>query len=87
MEKVAEGWRKLRSGKLHNLYASQIIIRVIKPRRIRWAGHVACAGNMRNSYNIFVRVPEGKKLFGRPRHRLDDNIRMDIWKMGWEIVD
>jgi len=44
---------------------------------MRWTGHVACMGKIRNAYKILVGKPEGKRLHGRPRHRWEDNIRMD----------
>jgi len=48
---------------------------------MRWAGHVAHVEDMRNSYKIFIRKPEGKRPHGRSRHRWEDNIRMDLWEM------
>jgi hypothetical protein len=66
---VMGGWRKLHNEKLHNLYSSQSIIRIIKPRRMRWAGHVARMGEKRNVYMLLVGKPEGKRLLGRPRRR------------------
>jgi hypothetical protein len=51
--------------KLHNLYSSPNIIRIIKSRRMIWAGHVTCMGKMRNVYKCLVRNPEGKRLLGR----------------------
>jgi hypothetical protein len=59
-KEVAEDWRRLHNEELHNLYESPNIIRVIKSRKIRWTGHVACKGELRNSYSILVRKPEGK---------------------------
>jgi hypothetical protein len=53
-EKVAGGWRRLHDEELRNMSASQNIIRVIKPRRMRWAEQVACIGDMRNVYKILV---------------------------------
>jgi len=53
-EEVAGGWRRLHNEELHNLYASQNVIRAIKSRRMRWAGHVAHVGEMRNVYKILV---------------------------------
>jgi hypothetical protein len=51
------------------LYSSPSIIRIIKSRRMRWAGHVAQTGEKRNAYRILVGKPEGKRPLGRPRHR------------------
>jgi hypothetical protein len=72
-EEVAGGWRTLHNEELHNLHTSPDIIRVIKSRRMRWAGHVAREGEMRNTYNILVGKPEGRRPLGRPRCRCDDN--------------
>jgi hypothetical protein len=60
---VAGGWRRLHYEELHNLQASQNIIKVIKSRRMRLAGYVACMGEMRNAYSILVGESEGKRLF------------------------
>jgi hypothetical protein len=59
------GWRKLHSGELHNFYSSPDIIRQIKSRRMRWAGHVARMGEGRNVYRVFVGKAEGKRPLGR----------------------
>jgi hypothetical protein len=59
-DEVTGQWRKLHSGELHNLYSSLDIIRQIKSRRMRWAGHVACMGEGRNVYRVLVGKPEGK---------------------------
>jgi hypothetical protein len=77
-DEVARGWRTLHNEKLRNLYASPVIIRVNKSRKMRWAGHVMQMREMRNVYNIFVGKPEGKRLLGRPRRRWEDNIRMNL---------
>jgi hypothetical protein len=58
---VTVGWRKLHNEELHNLYSSPSIIRMIKSRRMRWAGHVSRMGEKRNAYRILVRKPERKK--------------------------
>jgi hypothetical protein len=79
---VVGGWRKLHNEELHNLYCSPSIIRIIKSRRMRWAGHVACMGEKRNAYRILVGKPEGKRPLGRPRCRWEDNIRMDLREIG-----
>jgi hypothetical protein len=68
-EEVTGEWRKLHSGELHNLYSSPDIIRQIKSRRMRWAGHVARMGAGRNVYRVLVGKPEGKRPLGRPRRR------------------
>jgi hypothetical protein len=60
---------------------------MIKPRRIRWAGHVAQIVAKGNAYRLLVRKPEGKKLLGRPRRRRVDNIMMDLGEVGWGDVD
>jgi len=73
-EEVVGDWKRLLNEELHNLYISLNIIGVIKSRRGRWTGHVECMGAMRNACKIFVGKPEGKRLLGRPMHRLEDNI-------------
>jgi hypothetical protein len=70
---VTEGWRKLHNEELHNLYSSPSIIRMIKSRRMRWAGHVA-----RMEKSILVGNPEEKRPLERPRRRWGDNITMDL---------
>jgi hypothetical protein len=57
---VAEGWRKLHNEELHGLHFSPSIIRIIKSRRMRWAGHVARIGEKKNVYRLLVGKPEGK---------------------------
>jgi hypothetical protein len=74
-------WRKLHTEELHNWYSSPNIIRMIKSRRMRWAGHVARLGETRNAYRILVGKPEGKRPLGRPRSRWVANIKID--RMGW----
>jgi len=68
-DEVTGEWRKLHSEELNDLYSSPNIVRVIKSRRMRWAGHVALMGESRDIYRILVGKPEGKRLLGRPRHR------------------
>jgi hypothetical protein len=60
-DEVTGEWRKLHSEELHNLYSSPNIIRQIKSRRMRWAGHVARMGEERNVYRVFMGNPEGKR--------------------------
>jgi hypothetical protein len=69
-------------NELYALYSSPNIIRVIKSRRLRWAGHVARMGG-RGAYRTLVGKPEGRGPFGRPRRRREDNIKMDLRKIGW----
>jgi hypothetical protein len=75
--KEDESWRKLHNDELHSLYSSPNIVRVIKLRRMRWAGHVARMEEGRGVYRVLVRRPEGKRLLGRPRHRWEDNIKIE----------
>jgi hypothetical protein len=79
--------RKLHNEKLHNLYSSTSTIRIIKWRRMRWAGHVARMGEKRNVYRLLVGKPEGKIPLRRPRRRWIDNIKMDLLEIGLSVVD
>jgi hypothetical protein len=72
---------------LHNLYSSLSIIRIIKSRRMRWAGHVARMGEKRNVYRLLVGMPEDKRPLGKPRRRRMDNIKMDRLEIGLNVVD
>jgi hypothetical protein len=80
---VTEEWRKLHSGELRNLYSSPNIIRRIKSRRMRWAGHVANVGEERKVYKVLVRKPEGRRPDGRPRRKWEDGIKMDLKETGF----
>jgi hypothetical protein len=71
-------WRKLYNDELHNLYSSPNIVRVVRSKRMRWAGHVARMGEGRGVYRVFVWMPEGKRPLGRPRRGWEDNIKMDL---------
>jgi hypothetical protein len=91
---MTEEWRKLHNEELRDLYSSPSIIRIIKSRRIRWAGHIARMGKRRgrrrrkrNAYRLLLRKPEGRKPLGKPRRRWVDNIRMDLGEVGWGDVD
>jgi hypothetical protein len=77
-DEVTGEWRKLHNEELHDLYSLPSIIRIIKLRRMRWAGHVARMGEKMNAYRLLVGKQEGKRLLGRPRCRWVDNIRMDL---------
>jgi hypothetical protein len=68
-DEVTGGWTKLHNEELHGLYSSPSIVRVIKARRMIWAGHVACMGEVRGAYNILVGRPEGRRPLGRPKRR------------------
>jgi hypothetical protein len=78
---VTREWRKLHNEELNDLYSPPNIIWVIKSRKMRWVGHV---GERRGAYRILVWKPEGKRPFGRPRHRWEDNVKMELREMGWE---
>ncbi|KAJ4446277.1 hypothetical protein ANN_12972 [Periplaneta americana] len=78
--------RKLHNAELHALYSSPDIIRNIKTRRLRWAGHVTLMGESRNAYRVLVGRPEGKRRLGRPRCRWEDNIKMDLREVGYEEI-
>jgi hypothetical protein len=80
-------WRKLHNEELRDLYSSPSIIRIVKSRRMRWAGHVARMGEKRNAYRLLVGKSEGKRPLGRPRRRWVDNIRMDLGEVEWSDVD
>jgi hypothetical protein len=75
-DEVTGEWRKLHNEELHDLYSSPSIIRIIKVRRMRWAGHVARMREKRNTYRLLVGKLEGREPLGRPRQRWLDNIRM-----------
>jgi hypothetical protein len=84
-DEVTGEWRKLHSGELHNLYWSPGIIRQIKSRRMRWAGHVARMGEGRKMYKVLVGKPKGKRPLERPRCRWEDGIKMDLRETGWGV--
>jgi hypothetical protein len=70
---VTGGWRKLHNEELHNLYPSPRIIRMIRSRRMKWAGHIARMKEKRNAYRVLVGKPEGRRQQGRLRRRWEDN--------------
>jgi len=80
-DKVTGEWRKLHN-ELRDLYSLPNIVRVVKSRRMRWAGHVAHMGEGRGVHRVLVGKPEEKRPLGRPRHRWEDNIKMGLWKVG-----
>jgi hypothetical protein len=75
-------WRKLHNDELHSLYYSPNIVKVIKSRRMMWAGHVTRMGEWGGVYRVLVGRPEGKRALGRPRRRWKDNIKMDVREKG-----
>jgi hypothetical protein len=80
-------WRKLDNDGLHNLYSSPNIVRVIKSRRMRWAGHVARMGEGRGIYRVLVGRPEGKRPLGRPRRRWEIKVKLDLREIGIDGVN
>jgi hypothetical protein len=79
---VTGGWRSLHNEELHNLYPSPSINRMIKSRRMRWAGQIARIAVKRTSYRILVGKPEGT-----PRRTWVDNIKIDLRETGWDGMD
>ena len=75
-------WSKLHNEDLNDLYSSPNIVRVIKSRRMRWAGHVALVWERRGVCRVLVGIPEGKRPRGRPKRRWEDNIKVDLQKVG-----
>jgi hypothetical protein len=76
-------WKKLHNEELHDLYSSPHIVLVIKSRRMRWAGHVACVGERTGVYKVLVGKPGGKRPLGRSRRRWKYNIKMDLQEVRW----
>ena len=82
-DEVTGEWRKLHNEELNDLYSLPNIVRVIKSRKIRWAGQVARMGERRGVNRVLVGKPEGERQLGRPRRRWEDNIKMDVQEVGW----
>jgi hypothetical protein len=82
-DEVTWEWRRLHNKELYTLYSSPNIIRVIKSRKLRWAGHVARIEARKGSYSVLVVKPEGGRPLGSPRRRWEDNIKMDLREVGW----
>jgi len=83
---VTGEWRGLHNEELNDFYSSPNIVRLIKSRRMRWAGHVARFGEERGVYIVLVGKPEGRRPLRRPRRRCVD-IRMDIQEVGCVYMD
>jgi hypothetical protein len=84
---VTGEWRKLHNEELNNLYSSPNIVRMIKSRRVRWAGHVTRMEKGRGVYRVLVGKSERRRPLGRPRPRWEDNIRMDLREVGCGCVE
>jgi hypothetical protein len=80
-------WRKLHNDKLHSLYSSPNIVRAIKSRRMRWAGHVALMEEWSGVYSVLVGRPKVKRPLGRPRHKWEDNIKLGLKEIGTNAVN
>jgi hypothetical protein len=86
-DEVTEEWRTLHNEELYGLYSSPNITRMIKSRRMRWAGHVVRMGEKIVAYRVLVARPEGKGPLGRPRCRWEDNINIYLKEMAWGGID
>jgi len=87
-DEVTGEWRKSHNEELRDLYSLPNNVRVVKSRRMGWTGHVARMGEGRGVHRVLVGKPEGKRPFGKPRRRWEDNIKMDLEEMegvetGW----
>ena len=83
-DEITGEWRKLHNAELNALYSSPNVIRNLKSRRLQWAGHVARMEQSRNANSVLVGKPKSKRPLRRPRHRWDDNIKMDLREVGCE---
>jgi len=86
-DEVIREWRKLQNEELNDLYCSPNIVRVMKSRRMGWAGHVARMGERKGVYRVLVGKIEGKRPLGRPRRRWEDNIKIELQKVGCGRMD
>jgi len=86
-DEVTEEWQRLHNEELKDLYSSPNIVRVIKSRRMRWAGHVARMSEERGVYRVLVGKPKGRRPLGRPRREWVDNIRTDLQEVGCGYID
>jgi hypothetical protein len=81
-DQVTSEWRKINNGELNDFYSSLKVVRVIKSRRSRWAGHVTRMGKRKSVCRVLVEKSEGNRPFGRPRRRWENNIKMDLQEVG-----
>ena len=86
-DEVSGEWRRVHNEELNDLYSSPNIVRLIKSRRMRWAGHVARMCEERGVYRVLVGKPEGRRPLGRPRRRWVHNIRTDLQEVGCGYMD
>jgi hypothetical protein len=82
-DEVTGEWRRLSNEELNDLYSSANIIRVIKSRIMRWTGHVTRMGERRGACSFLMGKTEGNRPLGRLRHRLEDNIKLNLQEVGW----
>jgi hypothetical protein len=86
-DEATKEWRKLHNEELNVLYCSPTIVCMIKSRRMRWVGYVAHMWERRDVYRVLVGTLDGKRPLERPRHRWEDNIKMDVQEVGCECMD
>jgi hypothetical protein len=79
---VTSKWTRLDNKELYALYSSSNNFQVIKSRRMRWVKHVAHMGDKTGTYRALVERPKARRPLGRPRHRWEDNIKMDLQEVG-----
>ena len=81
-DEVTGEWRQIHNEEIYDFYPSTNIVRVIKSRRMRWAGHVARMGQTAGVYRVLMDKPEGRRPLGRPRSRWEGKIKMDLQEVG-----
>jgi len=86
-DKVTGKWRRPHIEKLNDLYSSPNFVRVIKLRKMKWAGHVARMGERISVFSVLVGKPEGNKPLGRPWRTWEDNIKTDLQEVRCEGMD
>jgi hypothetical protein len=86
-DEIIGEWRKLHNEKFSDLYCSHNVVQVIKSRRMRWVGYLACMGERRGVYRDLAGKPKGKRLLGKPRCRWEDNIKMNLQEVGCGGMD